>query len=138
MAEIELPLIAGKPPLTLNQRLHWREKARRTGIVRGTVFVRAKAAKLGSHDHITVRLHFAPGDTRRRDQDNLVATLKPCLDGLVDAQVIPDDTPEYVAWYSPEIHPGPGQRRMWLEVTTDDDRSPSVDKGAAEPRANTR
>ena len=39
-----------------------------------------------------------PRDRLRRDQDNLVPTLKPCIDGLVDAGVIPDDTPEYVSW----------------------------------------
>lgn len=128
MPEIDLPLIAGKPPLTLNQRLHWREKARRTRLVRDTVWARAKEAKLGRHDHITVRLHYAPGDTRRRDQDNLVATLKPCLDGLVDAKVIPDDTPLHVTWYSPEIHPGSGERRMWLEVTL---RAPEPPETAA-------
>lgn len=117
MIEIELPLVQGKVPLTLNQRLHWREKARRNALVRDCVMVRAKAAKLGHHHHVTVRLHFAPGDARRRDQDNLVATLKPSLDGLVLANVIPDDTPDHVTWYSPMIHPGAGKRRLWLEVT---------------------
>ncbi|MDI3315864.1 MAG: hypothetical protein QJR12_16790 [Mycobacterium sp.] len=116
MAEIDLPLIRGKVPLTLNQRLHWREKARRTAIVVNAVWATAKQLHLGQHQHINVRLHFATGDNRRRDQDNLVATLKPCLDGLVRAGVIPDDTPNHVTWWSPEIHNGPGKRRLWLEI----------------------
>lgn len=30
-------------------------------------------------------------------------TLKPVIDGLVDAKVIPDDTPDHVSWDPPAI-----------------------------------
>lgn len=112
--EIELPLVHGNAPLTLNQRLHWAEKNRRTELVRDCVHW--QAAKLGAHDHATVHLHYATGDRRRRDQDNLVATLKPAIDGLVKAGLIVDDTPRHVTWVPPVIHAGPGDRRIWITV----------------------
>lgn len=112
--EIELPLVHGKAPLSLNYRLHWAEKNRRTELVRDCVHW--QAAKHGSHTHVTVALHYATGDRRHRDQDNLVATLKPAIDGLVRSGLIPNDTPEHVTWTPPEIHSGPGDRRLWLTV----------------------
>lgn len=115
--EVDLPLIHGKVPLTLNQRLHWREKARRNALVRDVVHARVQQLRLPQCGHISVQLHFATGDNRRRDQDNLVATLKPCLDGITRSGLIRDDTPEHVTWYSPQIHNGPGVRRLWLEIT---------------------
>lgn len=117
--EIDLPLVHGKVPLTLNQRLHWREQRRRSAIIRSTVNLTTRNLHLGEHHHVTVRLHFATGDNRRRDQDNLVATLKPAIDGLVDAGLIPDDTPDHITWWSPEIHNGHGARRLWLEIRLD-------------------
>jgi crossover junction endodeoxyribonuclease RusA len=114
--ELNIALVANKPPLTLNQRLHFRERSRRTAAVRTEIAWRAKAAGVGRHDHVGVWLHFATGDRRSRDADNLVATLKACLDGLVTAGVISDDTPEHVTWWMPQIQAGPGVRRLWIEV----------------------
>lgn len=114
--EIDLPLHKGKPPLSLNQRLHWSEKGRRTKTLREAVGWAAKAANIGQHQHISAQLHYSTGDSRRRDADNLTATQKPCFDGLVDAKVIPDDTPDHLTWWAPAIHPGPGPRRLWLTV----------------------
>lgn len=90
---VELPMTR---PLSLNSRQHWRAKARDVARVRKLA---AKAvADLGvpRMTYVEVELHYAPRDRRRRDADNLVATVKPCHDGLVDAGVIPDDTPEYL------------------------------------------
>lgn len=116
--EIDVPLWKGKPPLTHNQRLHRMEKARRTKFVREAVGWAAKAAKLGHHRHITVQLHYAPGDNRtRRDAPNLTATSKPAIDGLVDAGLVHDDNDDYVTEIMPVIHRGQGQpRRLWLTI----------------------
>jgi crossover junction endodeoxyribonuclease RusA len=114
--EIDLPLHKGKPPLTLNQRLHWSEKARRTKTLREAAAWSAKALKLGRLEHVTVQLHYAPGDMRRRDSDNLSATLKPAVDGLVDAGLVEDDDPLHVTTVMPAIHTGPGKRRLWLTI----------------------
>jgi crossover junction endodeoxyribonuclease RusA len=50
-----------------------------------------------------VTLIYAPRDKRRRDPLNLVASLKACEDGIVDAGVIPDDTPVYIESQMPLI-----------------------------------
>ena len=42
-------------------------------------------------------------DHRRRDADNLIATLKPFADGLVDAGLTPDDTPSFMTKHMPVI-----------------------------------
>lgn len=114
--EIDIPLHKGKAPLTMNQGLHFREEARRKKTVREAVGWEAKALKLGRHNHISVQLHYATGDNRGRDEDNLVATQKPAVDGLVDAGLIPKDTPEHLTWWAPAIHNGPGKRRLWITI----------------------
>lgn len=95
-----------KPPLSLNDRSHWRVKAKTTKRVREWV---AQSAwySVPPCAAAVVELHYVPRDARRRDRDNLVATLKPCMDGLVDAGVIPDDTPEYLTW---TVHIDPPNR----------------------------
>lgn len=114
--ELDIPLLRNKPPLTANQRLHHQEKARRTRVIRAVVYMRAKAAKIPVASTLIVQLHYTPGDNRRRDAPNLVATSKPAVDGLVDAGIVPDDTADYVNELMPVIHPGPAKRRLWLAV----------------------
>ena len=94
MTTIRLPY--AKPPLNLNDRMHWRQKAQVVKALR--TYVAGMGIFMSPYQRIRVELHYAPRDGRRRDADNLVATLKPCLDGLVDAGVIKDDTPEHVTW----------------------------------------
>lgn len=43
----------------------------------------------------------------RRDFHNLSPTLKPIVDGLVDAGLWVDDTPEYVDVHTPDLRPVP-------------------------------
>lgn len=116
--EVFIDLVKGKPPLNANDRMHWRQKAALTKAVRETTAWRVKAEGCPPAAHLTVRLHYAPGDRRkRRDPANLCATSKPAIDGLVDAGLVPDDTPEWVTELMPVIEPGPQPRRLWLEVT---------------------
>lgn len=123
--EIDVPMCMPnrkKPaPLTLNARLHWRVKADLTHEIRNVVAWRAKAAHIPALEHVTVQLHYAPGDNRSsRDVDNLVATSKPACDGIVAAGVVPSDAPKWVTQLMPVIHGGtlsPGwPRRLWLVV----------------------
>lgn len=91
------------PPLTLNGRQHWATKASGVREVRGTVATLARVLHIPACQRIHVTLHYVPRDGRRRDADNLVGTLKPCIDALVDAGVVRDDSPEYVTWSPPVI-----------------------------------
>lgn len=115
--ELPVPLVNGRPPLSANQRLHWRKKAGLVATVRDSVAWRAKQARIGGQEHIVVQLHFAPQDKRRRDASNLMPTHKAGVDGLVIAGVVPDDTARWVTELMPVLHePNGGARRMWLEV----------------------
>ena len=113
-----IPLTFTKPPLNMNQRLHWAQKAKLTKAIRHEAFVRCRAARIPRAQHITVQLHYQPRDNRRRDSDNLVPTLKALCDGIVDAGVVSDDTPDYMTKIMPTIHPAvKGEpARMWLTV----------------------
>lgn len=106
-------------PISLNDRDHWAVKARKTRMVREAIHLSAKAMKVPNVEHIHAVLEYYPRDRRRRDPDNLWATAKPAVDGLVDAGVIPDDTAEYVTRHSPVIHEADPRRagcRIWLKV----------------------
>lgn len=117
-----VPLSFTTPPLSLNDRGQTagarRAKSAAAKTIKDEVHVRCKAAKIPPLDTIHVRLHWVPSMNRRRDPDNMVATLKPCIDGIVAAGVVVDDHQEIVDWSRPLIHPPDRTKpRMWLEIT---------------------
>lgn len=63
-----------------------------------------------------VQMHFYPGDNRHRDRINLALVHKAVVDGVVEAGVLPDDSPEYVDERMPVIHRGKGPRRWELHI----------------------
>jgi crossover junction endodeoxyribonuclease RusA len=90
-----------RPPLTMNQRLHWRTRAKLTKDVRqATALLARRVPDLGRCE---VLLTWYVTDRRVRDADNIVPTLKACCDGLVDAGVARDDRPEFMHKLMPEI-----------------------------------
>lgn len=87
--------------LLANDRPHWSRRARLTRIWRTTTALhahrtlglgRAKRAQPPSY----VRVTFPVTVNRRRDADGPAPTTKAIVDGLVDAGLWPDDTPEWV------------------------------------------
>ncbi|MDH6277494.1 crossover junction endodeoxyribonuclease RusA [Aurantimicrobium minutum] len=107
-----------RPPLTSNQRMHWGQKMTLTRKVRRV------AAKESAHipalGKCRVQLVWLVLDNRRRDVDNVVPTLKAMCDGLVDAGLVPDDTPEYMMKLMPVIHKvdrefGPAKLQLIIE-----------------------
>lgn len=106
-------------PLSLNDRMHWAQKARITRQVRSTVAWNAMSMRVPRADHYHAQLVYYPPNRRRRDPDNLWATAKPAIDGLVDAGVLPDDTARFVTRHDPLIadpQPGVVDCRVWLVV----------------------
>ena len=89
------------PPLTANQRLHWRKRAHLTKQVRGATLDLTQ--QFPAMRRIQVELTWWVNDNRRRDADNVVPTLKAICDGLVDAGIVPDDTPEFMDKLMPRI-----------------------------------
>ena len=106
------------PPLSLNGRQHWATKARITRELIHAVTVGSWQQKMMPCESIHVELIYVPRDRRARDRDNLVATLKPCIDALVRAGLVPDDTPEFVSWAPPIIAPPDSKDpHLRLEIT---------------------
>lgn len=118
MQHFKMPLSFDKPPLSLNKNMHWGRKSRIVKALRHEAFTRAKFMRLPKSRRITVQLHYQPAQNRRRDEMNIVATSKPLIDGIVDAGIVPDDTPEYVHEFTPRIHdPQAGVKAAcWLEI----------------------
>lgn len=101
----------------MNDRMHWRAKAKIKHELRTYVCNALQALQPGQTEHVRLRLHYVPRDGRRRDSDNLVETLKVCKDALVDAGIVPDDTPNYVTWHPPVIDmPEPHNPHLYLIV----------------------
>lgn len=89
-----------------NERVHWAVKAKRNANVRDITRINAGmwlrtfnavGTWMGRSLRCRVEIRVVLGKGRRtRDADNLIAALKPCLDGLKDAGIIRDDTPEWI------------------------------------------
>lgn len=91
-----------RPPITENQRYHWAKKAKLTREVRnwaGLLFRTARFADIP----LRVELTWYVNDRRKRDEENVIPTLKAICDGLVDAGVVPDDTPQYMRKEMPRV-----------------------------------
>jgi crossover junction endodeoxyribonuclease RusA len=90
-----------KAPLSLNYRLHRMAEAKITKDLRG--MMHAKARHIPEMVRCEVALVWVVNTRHRRDEENIVATLKPLCDGLVDAEVVADDTPLFMRKLMPEI-----------------------------------
>lgn len=106
------------PPLTANQRLFWAAKADITRTARRLTATLAQNADIPPMAKCEVQLTWYVTDNRRRDTDNLYPTFKVCCDALVDAGVVPDDTPQYMTKAAPQIiRVDEGQPHLTLTVT---------------------
>lgn len=100
------------PPLSLNGR----ENRYVANSARQALKHRVKrlCAKWPPIDRAHAGIVWLVADNRRRDPDNLAATLKPALDGLVIAGVLVDDTHLYVPRTWQEIRKTPDQHGLYL------------------------
>jgi crossover junction endodeoxyribonuclease RusA len=106
---IEFP--APAPLMNMNDRAHWstqRAHARRWRM----------SARLYALDTLGVGTSLPPSivtvhlpvlGNRRRDPHNYFLTVKHVVDGLVDAGLWPDDTPEWVTTTEPVLVPHPAK-----------------------------
>lgn len=128
-----LDLPWSSPPLSLNDSPTTSMGARhaRRLLIRqvrekgGWLAVRAGIPPL---ERFSATLHYRPARKGRRDALNLSATLKPLVDGLVDAGVCADDDTVHYVGTEPTIHAAergqPGA--LWLIVC---DLSSTADQG---------
>lgn len=115
---IRLEIAAPDEPLTSNQRRHYQEKARIVRNWRLRTAILARREKAIPHAHVIAYMHFP--DKRRRDVLNYADTIKPCVDGCVDAGILPDDSDRYVV--GPDMRPGepsPGGLAITLTLNAD-------------------
>lgn len=90
--------------MTLNQRHHWAVRSQLTKRWRNTAAQAAwQIPQPRRQPPATVELVLPVADQRRRDPHNYSPTLKAVIDGLVDAGLWPDDTPEYVRTLEPRL-----------------------------------
>lgn len=90
-----------KPPLSLNDRMHHMAKAKITAAIRADMHARARTVP--EMERCEVFLVWFVTDKRRRDDENPVPTLKALCDGLIDAEVVEDDTSVYMIKRMPSI-----------------------------------
>lgn len=89
------------PPLHLNQRLHHMAHAKKVAELRGMIAI--EAAHVPALKRCEVTLTWFVNTRTRRDDENPVPTLKALCDGLVDAEIVPDDTNEFMVKNMPVI-----------------------------------
>lgn len=101
MTEHRLTLHYERPPLSENDRLHRFERAQRVRALRASTGLWGR--RIRGAERVEVTLIWVVSDRRKRDEDNVVPTLKALCDGLVDAKVVKDDTPQYMVKNMPVI-----------------------------------
>lgn len=86
------------PPLTMNMVLGaaWTRHRKTVDDVQNSVGWLALQARIPRLERARVELIYWPGSNRVNDADGLAATLKPLLDGLRRARVIPDDRGKHI------------------------------------------
>ncbi len=125
---LELPWDA--PPLSMNDRLHFRPEAKLRSTIRSTGRDLALDLGIPAMTLPTVQLVWLVTTRHKRDAENLAPTLKSLADGLVDAGVAADDTPELmhkpvpIIAYAKGHHKAPGMfLLLWeKEGPTDEER----------------
>ena len=93
-----LTVTVSTPARTLspNSRVHWAVKHKATKRARveswaATQVAMYEANVKGGWQTCDIAVHFYARDNRRRDRDNILASLKATFDGLVDAGLLKDD-----------------------------------------------
>lgn len=105
-------------PLSLNHRMHYMVRAKKTAEVRALAREAIIESGLQPMFHLRAWIEYEPRDSRRRDPINLIPTLKACEDALVDCEIVPDDNPEFVESVMPKILPKTAEKfgRLWLVI----------------------
>lgn len=103
--------------LSMNDRGHWRKHNSAIRAWREAAWAEATRQR---HSYIVtpamVCVTLDVPDKRRRDPANYFATVKPIVDGLVDAGWWPDDTPEWVTVVEPILRVVKGPLMVTVEL----------------------
>jgi crossover junction endodeoxyribonuclease RusA len=91
-----IALPAGLKLLSLNDRLHFAERYRRSEALKKAAWAVAIHRKVPRLERVSVVVEYQPRDRRERDADNISPSGKAALDGIVAAKVLADDSKTYV------------------------------------------
>lgn len=108
--------------VTANQRLNWRPKAARVRQWRELALLAARQARTPQLQaaHITAHVHRDRGG--RFDPSNWADTAKACIDGLVDAGLLPDDDADHLT--GPDMRAGEPRAEACIILTITPGRQP--------------
>lgn len=82
--------------INANVREHWTIKAAKVRTWRAAVATHAIDARLPYMTRVEIVAQPRWASKRRHDSSNIAPTVKACVDGLVDAGVLPDDSSQIV------------------------------------------
>lgn len=84
--------------LSPNSRVHWSKKAKAAKYARLYAFVRTKESKraVPATGKITLSIEFVKPSRRRMDLDNMLASLKPHIDGIAQGLGVDDSRFRYL------------------------------------------
>lgn len=113
--------------VSANRRIHWAKRAELQRHWRTVAKVAAmpEVHAWGGFDlaggrTVTITAEVRYPDNRRRDTHNLVPlVVKPCIDGIADAGLLPDDSDKYVSAVVTRRAPETGPYRVTLTVERD-------------------
>lgn len=84
-------------PLWQNSRCHWAKRARAVAAHKHEAWALAREAAVAKMPNARLEISFHPPDRRRRDIQNMPATMKAAIDGIADAMGC-DDKDFRPAW----------------------------------------
>ena len=117
MTCVHILRVTGSAWLNANDRdAHWSRRHQLAAEWRTAAGWTAKAAKIPPMERAHITAVFILPDWRRRDPHNLTITAKACIDGLVDAGVIADDSLRYLDGPDPRARIEAGTRTPTIEL----------------------
>jgi|GEM_PF-2342302 len=101
MGELAFYIVGHPPSVNASRSWHWAKRARETTSWQDATIWSVRDAMgsstlAGDMRPVLVEVEFVYHTKRTRDRDNLVASLKPVIDGLVKARIVRDDGPAWM------------------------------------------
>jgi len=112
---VEIPAPCGW--LSMNDRVPWQLRASQTSAWREAAGWWGRKAKIPPLQRAELEVWLVFGDARKRDPHNYMVTAKACIDGLVDVDVLPDDSSKHLTVKLVDLAPpDPKHRRGLLRL----------------------
>ena len=112
-----IPLPPGLKLLSLNDRLHYGARYRRSQDLKKAACVMALKARIPRLERVSIVVEYQPRDRRHRDPDNIAASAKALIDGLRAARVLAEDDSRHVAEVTCQIGELYPKGRLVLHLT---------------------